>query len=147
MALPEVPKLNFSVALSMQGAFPVEANAFFKTYDEAYQAALQAEEPGSTNTIYYYTQILHVTEGAQAGLYEIIKGPDDGQNTLLKIDNIGGGGGGGVEFTTNETLTLDINNVLSVNTTNVAEEGNKLPITSNAVFGLVGDVADLLGGV
>lgn len=145
MALPEVPKLNFSVALSMQGAFPVEANAFFKTYEEAYQAALQAEEPGSTNTIYYYTQILHVTEGAQAGLYEIIKGVDDGQNTLLKIDTTGGGGG--TEFTTDETLTLDINNVLSVNTTDVAESGNQLPITSNAVYELVGDVSGLLEGI
>lgn len=146
MALPEVPKLNFSVALSMQGAFPVEANAFFKTYEEAYQAALQAEEPGSTNTIYYYTQILHVTEGAQAGLYEIIKGVDDEQNTLLKIDTTGGGGGG-TEFTTDETLTLDINNVLSVNTTDVAESGNQLPITSNAVYELVGDVSGLLEGI
>lgn len=145
MALPEVPKLNFSVALSMQGAFPVEANAFFKTYEEAYQAALQAEEPGSTNTIYYYTQILHVTEGAQAGLYEIIKGVDDGQNTLLKIDTTGGGGG--TEFTTDETLTLDINNVLSVNTTDVAESGNQLPITSNAVYELVGDVSGLLESI
>lgn len=130
MALSEVPKLNFSVALSMTGAFPVEANAFFKTYDEAFEAAAVAQPPGSTETIYYYTQVLHVTEGDQAGLYEIM--PD---NSLLKIDDMVSGG---INFTTNETLNLSASNVLSVNTTNKVEQGNELPVTSAAVYETVG---------
>lgn len=130
MALSEVPKLNFSVALSMTGAFPVEANAFFKTYDEAFEAAAVAQPPGSTETIYYYTQVLHVTEGDQAGLYEIM--PD---NSLLKIDDMVSGG---ISFTTNETLSLSESNVLSVNTADKVEQGNKLPVTSAAVYETVG---------
>lgn len=140
MALPEVPKLNFSVALSMTGAFPVEANAFFKTYDEAFEAAAKAQAPGSTDTIYYYTQILHVVEGDQAGVY-MIK-PD---NSLIKLDveSSGGEGGGGVDFTTDNTLTLK-NGILSVNTTDKVEENNQLPITSAAVFETVGVIRNEL---
>lgn len=87
MALPEVPKLNFGVSFAMTGAFPAEANSFFKTYAEAVAAAKTAEAPGSTNTVYYYTQILHVTEGDARGLYEI---QNDGS-----LKKIGEGGSGG----------------------------------------------------
>ena len=88
MALPEVPKLNFGVSFAMTGAFPAEANAFFKTYAEAVAAANTAEAPGSTNTLYYYTQILHVTEGDERGLYEI-----KNDRSLKKLGGDGGSGG------------------------------------------------------
>lgn len=45
----------------------------------------------------------------------------------------------GASFTTDETLTL-ANNVLSVNTTNDAEQDNTLPITSAGVNTLVGNI-------
>lgn len=91
MALPEVPKLNMGVSLAMTGAFPAEANAFFKTYAEAVEAAKTAEAPGSTNTVYYYTQVFHVTEGEERGLYEV-----QGDGSLLKIPSGSSGGGGDV---------------------------------------------------
>ena len=47
-----------------------------------------------------------------------------------------------VRFTTDETLTLS-NGKLSVNTANKAEEDNKLPITSNAVYEQLGDIKTL----
>lgn len=130
MALPEVPKLNYSVALAMTGAFPVEANAFFKTYAEAEEAAATAQAPGSTETVYYFTQILHVTEGDQRGLYEI-----QTDKTLKKV--------GGIEFETNDTLSYK-NGVLSVNTADEVAADNTLPITSAAVHAVVGNIETLL---
>ncbi len=88
MALPEVPKLNMSVGFAATSAIPMEPNSYFKTYEEAAAAAATAEAPGSTNTVYYFTQVIHVTEGEDAGLYVIL--PD---KTLEKV-----GGGGDKEF-------------------------------------------------
>ena len=56
----------------------------------------------------------------------------------------GGGGGGGVNFTTDETLTLSPDSVLSVNTADVVEEDNTLPVTSAAVQITVGNIDELL---
>lgn len=134
MALPEVPKLNYSVALTMTGAFPVEGNSFFKTYAEAVAAAATAEAPGSTATVYYFTQILHVTEGDQRGLYEI-----QNDKTLKKV-------GGGTEFKTDESLTFE-NGVLSVNTADKVEQDNTLPVSSAAVNTVVGNIEILLGTI
>ena len=54
-------------------------------------------------------------------------------------------GGGGVDFTTDETLTLDpVTKVLSVNTADVVEQDNTLPITSAAVFTTVGNISAIL---
>jgi len=50
---------------------------------------------------------------------------------------------GGINFTTDETLTL-VNNVLSVNTTNDAAQDNTLPITSAGVNTIVGNINALL---
>lgn len=91
MALPEVPKLNMSVGFAATAAIPMEPNSYFKTYEEAAAAAATAEAPGSTNTVYYFTQVIHVTEGNEAGIYVIR--PD---KTLEKI---GGSGDGDKTFT------------------------------------------------
>lgn len=48
-----------------------------------------------------------------------------------------------VKFTTDETLVLT-DGRLSVNTTNKAEQDNKLPITSGGVYGQLGDIKTLL---
>lgn len=48
------------------------------------------------------------------------------------------------KFTTDETLTLSADGVLSVNTTNMAEQDNTLPITSAGVYATVGNIEALL---
>ena len=50
---------------------------------------------------------------------------------------------GGVEFETDRTLTLK-DGILSVNTTDVVEENNTLPITSAAVQTVVGNIGAIL---
>lgn len=54
------------------------------------------------------------------------------------------GSSGGISFTTDETLTLSENNVLSVNTAKDAEADNTLPITSAAVHTEIGNIDVLL---
>lgn len=49
----------------------------------------------------------------------------------------------GVNFETDETLTLK-NGILSVNTTDVMERDNTLPITSAGVYATVGNIEALL---
>lgn len=56
---------------------------------------------------------------------------------------VGGNGSGGVDFTTDETLTLE-NGVLSVNTADVVEADNTRPITSAAVHAEIGNIDALL---
>ena len=55
-----------------------------------------------------------------------------------------GGGGGGTAFTTDETLTLSKDGVLSVNRATVVEADNTLPITSAAVYTEIGNIDVLL---
>lgn len=50
---------------------------------------------------------------------------------------------GGVDFTVDETLTLE-DGVLSVNRASSPEEDNTLPITSAAVYTTVGNINALL---
>ncbi len=54
--------------------------------------------------------------------------------------------GGGVDFTTDETLTLE-NGVLSVNRATDVEKDNTLPITSAAVYETVGNINALLESI
>lgn len=54
---------------------------------------------------------------------------------------------GGVTFTTDETLTLSKENVLSVNRAVVVEQDNTLPITSAAVYETVGNINALLATI
>lgn len=71
--------------------------------------------------------------------------PDDPLiEQLIALVNSIGQDGGGVAFTTDQTLTLDENHVLRVNTTNNTEEDNTLPITSAGVFTQVGNINALL---
>lgn len=49
----------------------------------------------------------------------------------------------GVQFETDHTLKLE-NGVLSVNTTNLMEQDNTLPITSAGVYATVGNIEALL---
>ena len=71
MAITNLPKLNFSVPFAMTAALPVEYNAYFSDYASALAAAQTAEEPGSTNTVYYYGQKIVVVGDSSADLYII----------------------------------------------------------------------------
>ena len=53
-------------------------------------------------------------------------------------------GGSGITFTTDETLTLSDENVLSVNRAFSVEQDNTLPITSAAVYTTVGNIGAIL---
>ena len=78
-----------------------------------------------------YDQLQNLTEAQKATARENI-----GAGT-------GNGEGGGVNFTTDETLTLK-DGILSVNTAHEMEQDNTLPITSAAVFAEVGNINALL---
>lgn len=52
-----------------------------------------------------------------------------------------------IRFSTNETLTLSSEKVLSVNTADSAVSGSGLPITSGAVYSLVGNVEAILQSI
>lgn len=54
--------------------------------------------------------------------------------------------GGGVDFKTDETLTLK-DGILSVNTTDLMEQDNTLPITSAGVYATVGNIEALLNTI
>lgn len=53
----------------------------------------------------------------------------------------------GIDFTTDETLTLSAENVLSVNRATEVEADNTLPITSAAVYETVGNINALLASI
>ena len=55
-------------------------------------------------------------------------------------------GTGGVDFVTDETLSL-VNGVLSVNTAEAVEKDNSLPVTSAAVYTEVGNINALLATI
>lgn len=61
----------------------------------------------------------------------------------IKQQGPGPEGGGNVDFKTDETLTLK-DGILSVNTTDLMEQDNTLPITSAGVYATVGNIEALL---
>lgn len=63
--------LNFAVALKPTSAFPLDARSMFGSYAAAVAAAATAEEPGSTNSIYYIGQTLTVYENGIVADYKI----------------------------------------------------------------------------
>ena len=80
--------------------------------------------------------------------YTPIKGTDyftesDKQEIAKKAAELVEAPGGGVDFETDNTLTLS-NGILSVNTTNDIEKDNTLPITSAGVYATVGNIEALL---
>lgn len=100
--------LNFSVSFKPTGAFPINANQYFESLEDAQAAAATAEEVGSKNTIYYYGMKLLVDNGSTAKWYTIQR---DG--TLLE-DGVGTDSSDGTSFTVDETLTFQ-DGILGVN--------------------------------
>lgn len=87
MAIPSIPKVNMSVAFAMTSAIPPDYNSYFSSYEEAVAAAQTAGPPGSTDTIYFFCQRLHVLTENSADAY-IIQ-PD---RTLKHLGSESGGG-------------------------------------------------------
>ena len=71
MALPNVPKLGMSVSFAMTSAIPAEYNSYFSSLEEAQAAAATAGPPGSTDTLYFYCQTIHVLTDSSADAYII----------------------------------------------------------------------------
>ena len=80
MAITSIPKTNMSVSFAMVSAIPPDYNAYFNSLEEAKAAAAIAKPPGSTESIYYYCQVMNVLTETSADIY-IIQ-PD---NTLRYI--------------------------------------------------------------
>lgn len=74
-------KNNRSVAFNPTSAFPLDARSYFESYEEAFAAARTAKEVGSTESVYYYGQILVVVEDNKATLYMIQ--PDNSLTVVL----------------------------------------------------------------
>ena len=64
-------KLNFSTSFNPTSAFPIDARSYFESLEKAQQAAATAEAAGSSNTTYYFGQILTVNEGGTVAAYQI----------------------------------------------------------------------------
>lgn len=71
----EFGKLNFAVGFNRTSAFPLDANSYFETYDDAVTAAAGAAEVGSADSAYYIGQLLIVKDATVGvGLYQINAG-------------------------------------------------------------------------
>lgn len=66
-----ISTMNFAVSFKPQSAFPLDSRSMFGSYNDAYVAAQSAENAGSTNTIYYFGQILTVFENGIVSHYSI----------------------------------------------------------------------------
>ena len=74
-------KLNFAVGFNRTSAFPLDANSYFESYNDAVAAAAGAAEVGSADSAYYIGQLIIVKDTAKGvGLYQI--GAD---RTLVKF--------------------------------------------------------------
>lgn len=68
-------KLNFAVGFNRTSAFPLDANSYFETYDDAVAAAAGAAVVGSADSAYYIGQLLIVKDDTVGvGLYQINAG-------------------------------------------------------------------------
>lgn len=132
-------KLNFSVSFNPTSAFPLDARSVFDSLESAQAAAQNAVEVGSSNGTYYHGQILIVVTDSDSKVYQIQ--PD---NTLKELGT-GSGGGGTGGYIIGEGLHLDEGtNTLSVEIADTVEEDNPNPVSSGAVYTVVGNVNELL---
>lgn len=92
--------LDFAVAFSPKTAFPLDARSMFGSYDAAVAAAQTAENAGSSDTVYYFGQILTVFENDVARHYSI-----QGDKSLKEV--------GSSTIGDNKTIVLN-NEVLSL---------------------------------
>lgn len=92
-------KINRAAAFNPTTAFPLDARAYFESYESAVAAAALAKEAGDTTTVYYYGQTFVVVENNAANLY------------IVQPDNTLKGAGGKITVDEN-AFTLDANGAL-----------------------------------
>lgn len=64
-------KLDFSVSFNRLTAFPLDAKSYFESYASAEAAAQTAVAAGSSDSAYYFGQVVAVVENSEAKLYVI----------------------------------------------------------------------------
>ena len=117
MAL-DFAKLAFDVSLDLTAAFPLDARSYFESLDAAKAAAASAEEVGSTESAYYYGQIVAVVNNDSANLYIIQPNKTLGSvSSNIKLNP--------EQFIYNENGELSLANISDAN------EGQVLTIGSN----------------
>ena len=93
--------LSYAVALSPDTAFPLDARAYFGSYDAAYIAAQSAKPAGSKESVYFYGQQLYVVEDDVVTTYLI-----QTDNTLKEV--------GSATLGDEKTISLGEDGVLSL---------------------------------
>lgn len=88
--------LSYAVALEPDGAFPLDARAYFGSYEAAKAAALTAEEAGSSASKYFFGQQVYVVKDDVVTTYLITRETED----RLKLV-------GKEYFGDNKTITID----------------------------------------
>lgn len=131
-------KANISAAFNPTFAFPVDARSYFTSLALAKAAAATAAEVGDTDTVYHYGMRLFVDDGISVKWYTIQR---DG--TLLED----GSGEGSTVAIDNNTLITGEDGALQVNTTDVIEAENALPVSSQAVYEKIGNIETLLNTI
>ena len=117
MAL-DFAKLAFDVSLDLTAAFPLDARSYFESLEAAEAAAASAEEVGSTESAYYYGQIVAVVNNDSANLYIIQPNKTLGSvSSNIKLNP--------EQFIYNENGELSLVNISDAN------EGQVLTIGSN----------------
>lgn len=130
MAIDSKNSLVWVKAMSRGQALPLDAS-------EVYDSIAEAENYATTSAIAYPGQTIKAL--GDDGKYHIFTlQPSETGYALEEVS-----GSSESDFKTNETLTLK-DGVLSVNTTDVMEEDNTLPITSAGVYATVGNIETLL---
>lgn len=122
--------------LDGKSAYQIAVENGFEGTEEEWLESLEGKEG--------YSPSVHLERKENGVLITAIN--QDGQESQMIYDGRDGDGGGGVDFTTDETLTLE-NGILSVNRATDVEQDNTLPITSAAVYETVGNINALLASI
>lgn len=64
--------IDRSAPMNRTGAFPLDEKSYFETYADALSCAQTAENAGSSNTSYYFGQLMTVVENSDVRTYKII---------------------------------------------------------------------------
>ena len=123
--------------LDGKSAYQIAVENGFEGTEEEWLESLEGKEG--------YSPSVHLERKGNGVLITAIN--QDGQESQMVYDGRNGdGSGGGVDFITDETLTLE-NGILSVNRATDVEQDNTLPITSAAVYETVGNINALLASI
>jgi hypothetical protein len=135
MAIDSKNLLVWVKAMSRGQALPLDAS-------EVHGSMTEAEAYAATATAYAGQTIKVKLDDGKYHLYTLQ--PSSSGLVLEEISvNVEDVPTGGVDFETDDTLTLE-NGILSVNTTDKVESDNTLPITSAGVHATVGNIDALL---